>query len=173
MLVQEETKLKNQRIHSIHFISHQEVEKKVGKKHAKGKQGPFKINESSAKIHKKEHKDDKCHFCGKLGHFQKDCLKRKAWFEKKGKPSAFVCFKSNLAEVPYNTWWIDSDCTTHVSNTMQGFLTTQTINPPNEKFVFMGNRVKAPVKAIGTYSLILDTGYHLDLFETLYVHLIF
>ena len=53
---------------------------------------------------------------------------------------------------------------------MQEFLTTQTINPPNEKFVFMGNRVKAPVEAIGTYRLILDTGHYLDLFETFYVH---
>ena len=33
----------------------------------------------------------------------------------------------------------------------------------------MGNRVKAPVEAIDTYSLKLDTGHHLDLFETLYV----
>ena len=33
----------------------------------------------------------------------------------------------------------------------------------------MGNRVKAPVEAIGTYRLILDTGHHLDLFQTLYV----
>ena len=33
----------------------------------------------------------------------------------------------------------------------------------------MGNRVKAPVEVIGTYRLILDTGHHLDLFETLYV----
>ena len=103
-----------------------------------------------------------------LGHYKKDCLKRKAWFKKKGKPSAFVCFESNLAEVPYNTWWIDFGCTTHVSNILQGFLTTQTTNP-NEKFVFMGNRVKAPVEAIGTYRLILDTGHHLDLFQTLYV----
>nr|KYP46272.1 hypothetical protein KK1_032149 [Cajanus cajan] len=44
-----------------------------------------------------------CHFYGKSGHFQKDCPKLKAWFKKK---------------VPYNTWWIDSGCTTHVSNTM-------------------------------------------------------
>ena len=45
---------------------------------------------------------------------------------------------------------------------------TQTIKP-NEKFVYMENRVKAPVEAIGTYRLILDTGNHLDLFQTLYV----
>jgi len=36
----------------------------------------------------------------------------------------YVCFESNLTEVPYNSWWIDSGCTTHVSNMMQGFLST-------------------------------------------------
>ena len=40
---------------------------------------------------------------------------------------------------------------------------------PNERFVFMGNRVKASVETIRTYHLILDTGHHLDLFQTLYV----
>jgi len=44
----------------------------------------------------------------------------------------------------------------------------QTISS-NEKFVFMGNRVKAPVKTIRTYHLKLDTGHHLDLLETLYI----
>ncbi|KAL5757171.1 hypothetical protein ACOSQ2_021917 [Xanthoceras sorbifolium] len=58
MLVQEETRLKNQRTHSIHLA----------------KQGPLKMNESSIQVHKKEHKNYKCRFCGKLGHFQKDCL---------------------------------------------------------------------------------------------------
>ena len=33
----------------------------------------------------------------------------------------------------------------------------------------MGNRVKVPVEAVGTYRLILDTGHHLDLIKTLYV----
>ncbi|KAM1231132.1 hypothetical protein ACFX2F_041302 [Malus domestica] len=33
----------------------------------------------------------------------------------------------------------------------------------------MGNRVKAPVEAVGTFRLILDIGYCLDLFQTLYV----
>ena len=119
------------------------------------------------KIHK-EQKKEVCHFCKKIGHYKKDFLKRKIWFEKKGKPSAYVCFESNLAEVPYNTWWIDSGCTTHVSNTMHGFLMTQTTSP-NERFVFMRNRVKVSSEAIGTYRLILDTGHHLDLFQTLYV----
>jgi transposase InsO family protein len=148
-------------------VNHQEAGKKFGKKHGKGK-GPLKIAESSVGIQKNEVKIKNCYFCGKSGHFQKDCPKRKAWFEKKGKLNAYVCFESNLTEVPHNSWWIDSGCTTHVSNMMQGFVTIQTINP-NEKFVYMGNRMKAPVEGVGTYRLILDTGHHLDLFETLYV----
>ena len=137
------------------------------KKHDKGKR-TLKINDDSLQIQKKISKGNNCHFCGKSRHFQKDFLKRKSLFEKKGELNAHVCFESNLTEVPHNTWWIDYGCTTHVSNTMQGFLTIQTISP-NEKFVFMENRVKAPVEAIRTYRLKLDTGHHIDLMETLYV----
>ncbi|XP_027364268.1 uncharacterized protein LOC113871375 [Abrus precatorius] len=65
MLVQEETRLKNQGNHSIHYVNNQGVGKKADKKHGKGS-GPLKIGESSTKIQKK---NDKCHFCGKSGHF--------------------------------------------------------------------------------------------------------
>ncbi|KAF3680344.1 hypothetical protein FXO38_02351 [Capsicum annuum] len=160
-------RLENQGTHSINFVNHQGAEKK-GKKHGKGQQKQLNVNESSSQVRKKRNKNGKCHFCEKSGHFQKDCLKRKAWFEKKGKPSAFTCLESNLTEVPYNSWWIDSYCTVHISNTMQGFLTIRTINK-NERFVYMGNRVKAPDEVVGTYRLILDTGRHLDLVETYYV----
>ena len=45
---------------------------------------------------------------------------------------------------------------------------TQTIKP-NEKVIFIGNRVIATVEAIGTFRFFLDTDYYLDLFQTLYV----
>ena len=64
------------------------------------------------------------YFCGKKGHVKKDRIKCKAWFEKRGINLSFVYYESNLAEVPSNTWWIDSGATTHVTNLMQGFLTT-------------------------------------------------
>jgi len=116
MLVQEEARLKNQGNYSINYVYNQEVGKKLYKKHGKAKR-PLKINDSFTKFHKKI---DKCHFYGKFEHFQKDCLKRKAWFEKKCKHNAYyVYFESNLTEVPHNSWWIDSGCTTHVSNMMQ------------------------------------------------------
>ena len=45
-----------------------------------------------------------CYFCGKKGHVKKDCNKRKAWLKKRGINLYFVCYESNLAEVPSNTW---------------------------------------------------------------------
>ncbi|KAL6346026.1 hypothetical protein AAG906_025306 [Vitis piasezkii] len=84
MLIQEETRLKKQGICSINLM------------------GLHKVNVLSAQIHKKDHKNGKCYLCKKLGHYHKDSLKCKAWFEKKGKPSAFICFESNLIEIPYD-----------------------------------------------------------------------
>ena len=51
---------------------------------------------------------------------------------------------------------------------MQRFLTIQTISP-NEKLVFMGNRVKVLMEVAETYRSILDIGHYLNLLETLYV----
>ena len=164
ILAQEETRLKKQGGHSINLIGQ-----------GAGKGLKVKANKFKKKSHvkvsqgdKKEQKASKCHFCRKEGHFQKDCLKRKAWFEKKGKYNIFVCFEPNLIVVLNNTWWLNSGATTHVSNTMQGFLTIRTINP-NENFLFMGNCMKALIEGIGTYHLILDNGHHLDLIDTFYV----
>ena len=121
---------------------------------------------------KKENDDYKCHFFKKTGHFKKDFPKRRQWFERKGKSLIkdyyFICFKSNLTEVPSNTWWLDSGATTHISNMMQGFLSIQTINS-NENFVLMGNRVKAPIEVIGTLHLFLDTNKHIGFFQKFYV----
>nr|KYP56649.1 Retrovirus-related Pol polyprotein from transposon TNT 1-94 [Cajanus cajan] len=77
-------------------------------------------------------------------------------------------WNENCIVFPHNTWWVYSGCMSHVSNMMQGFTRIQTISP-NKKFVFMGNRVKVLVEVIETYCLILNTGHHLDLLETLYV----
>ena len=130
---------------AVYYVKNQGVWEKVAKKHGKGK-GPLKIDESSTKIQKE---NDKCHFYGKFGHFQKNCVKRWAWFKKKGEHNAYVCFESKLIEIPHNAWWIDFGCTIHVSNVMKGFLSTRTINP-NEKFIFMGNKEKVLVEVIGT-----------------------
>ncbi|XP_058784065.1 uncharacterized protein LOC131658830 [Vicia villosa] len=84
MLIQEEARLKKSGDHSVNLVGHKGAGKKPWKKNGKVKQGLSKINQSSDQIHKKESSKDTCRFCKKAGHYQKDCLKRKAWFEKKG-----------------------------------------------------------------------------------------
>ena len=95
MLVQEEGRLKQQGTHVAHLTT-QGARKKFGNKSGKGtKRAPPKVNDVQPA--KKKERNDKCHFCGKHGHFQKDCIKRQKWFGKKGKPLGFVTFfKSNL-----------------------------------------------------------------------------
>ena len=62
--VQEETRLKNQQSHSVHLVRHQ-TRSNIEKKHGKGKKkGLYNLHKSS-QIHKKGHKNDKCHFCHK------------------------------------------------------------------------------------------------------------
>ena len=62
-------------------------------------------------------KANRCFFY-KKGHMKKGCTKFQKWLEKKGKPISFVCYESNMVDVIYNTWWIDSSSTIHVSNTL-------------------------------------------------------
>ena len=79
-----------------------ELEKKFMKKHDKGKWS-LKNNDDSLQIQKNVSKGNNCQFCRKSGHFQKDCLKRKSWFEKNGELNAHVCFESNLTVVSHDT----------------------------------------------------------------------
>lgn len=160
MCVQEEVRLKGEGRHTALAVT-QVAMKKKGK--AK-KYPPKKVSGpgESSQAHENNGFTVKCHFCGKKGHVKKDCNKRKAWFEKKGNNLSLVCYESNLVEVPSNTWWIDSGATTHITNSLQGYLSTRKPEE-SERFIYMGNRLKADVVAVGTYRLVLETGHQIDL----------
>ena len=168
MCIQEEVRLRQEGNHTVMMVAQGAQKKKP--KFGKGKKFPPKQNDGPGESSKgqKGNFAIKCYFCGKKGHVKKDCSKRRAWFEKKGMNLSFVCSETNLAEVPSNTWWIDSGATTHVSNSMQGFLTSRKPKE-SERFIYMGNRLKAEVIAVGTYRLHLETGYQMDLMNTFYV----
>ncbi|KAL4340139.1 hypothetical protein GQ457_08G024220 [Hibiscus cannabinus] len=100
-------------------------------------------------------KEFTCFFCKKKGHLKKDCVKYKGWLEKKDKSISLVCFESNMVDVNYNTWWIDSGSTIHVSNSLQGL---KNLREPvgAERHIYSGNKMQSHVEAIGTCELVLS-----------------
>ncbi|CAJ2664638.1 unnamed protein product [Trifolium pratense] len=152
--VQEEERLKREKTESAHLVTGSQNKRKKAA-------GNFSKNKKA----KEQHKESTCFFCKKAGHMKKDCSKYAAWREKKGNFFTFVCSEINLVSVPKDTWWVDSGATTHISMSMQGCLWSR---PPSdaERFIYVGDDNKVAVEAIGTFRLLLKTGFHLDLLET-------
>ena len=99
---------------------------------------------------------------------KKACPKYKKWLEKKGNLISLVCYESNMVHVFHNTWWIDSGSTIRISNTMQGFLNHR--KPmESEGAIYSGNKMPSHVEAVGTYKLVLNSGFVLDLDKTFYI----
>ena len=73
-----------------------------------------------------------------------------------------------MVNVNHNTWWIDSGFTIHVSNTLQGM---QNLRKPvgSEQCIYSGSKMSSRVEAIGTCSLVLSSGFILELEKTFYV----
>lgn len=115
-LIQEETRLKNQLGNeAVNLVTANQGNKKKNKPKKRKEVVAPKALTPNPEI--PETKKPECKFCDQSGHWQKACPKFKAWLERKGNFS-FVCHESNLLEVPKNTWWLDSGCTTHVSNSL-------------------------------------------------------
>jgi len=49
---------------------------------------------------------------------KKKNAKFEKWLEKKSIPISFACYESNIVDINYNTWWIDSGSTIHNSITL-------------------------------------------------------
>ena len=115
MLIQEEQRIKDNKTPTVYLVNHNGASTSGIKKSGggKGKKGST-THKASKGIFKKTSKE-RCNFCRKVGHFQKDCMKRRQWFEKKGMNSVLVCFESHFIDVPNNTWWFDSGSSTHIS----------------------------------------------------------
>ena len=81
---------------------------------------------------------------------------------------SLVCHESFFVEAPSNTWWIDSGSTIHIVNTMQGFLNTRK-PASHEQRVYSGNKLFSQVETVGTFRLILKSGYVLDLDNVFFI----
>ena len=159
--VQEEERLKQEKTESTHLVS---TSKDKNKKRNKDK----KV--ASGLTQKRRHKaqDQGCYFCKTFEHMKKDCTKYHAQRAKKVTLLALVCLEVNLAYVLRNTWWIDSDATTHISISMHGCLSYRASNDV-ERFIYVGDGKLVEVEAIGHFRLLLKTRIYLDLKETFIV----
>ena len=131
--VAEEEKLKREKNESAHLVALRKLnnQKRVEKArkpnfHSHKKSKNFKKSGSEKQKHgngNAKNIDLKCYHCIKKGHKRVDCFKFKTWLEKKKKErdmehdmlSAYVCFESNLVNVPLDSWWLDSGATVHVA----------------------------------------------------------
>ena len=59
-----------------------------------------------------------------------------------------VCFESNIIDVPFNTWWLDSGVTIHAYNSMQAVISRR--SPTSlEQYVYMRDATKVQVDFLG------------------------
>ena len=55
-----------------------------------------------------------------------------------------VCFESNVIDVPFDTWWLDSSITIHVCNSMQEVISKR--NPISfEQYVYMKDDTRVQI----------------------------
>ena len=78
-------------------------------------------------------------------------LSLKEMFDDKSMKSSFL-LETCLVHNPTNSWCVDSRCTNHIYNVLQGFQETKRLNE-GEMFLTLANRSKILVVAIGVSNL--------------------
>ena len=74
--------------------------------------------------------------------------------------SAYVCFESNLVNVPLDSWWLDSGTTVHVATSLQGIRNLRKLSEKESKLK-VGSDIGIDVEHIGIIVLELDFGFQL------------
>ncbi|KAK2991714.1 hypothetical protein RJ640_001217 [Escallonia rubra] len=149
MKISKEERLKSEQPDSAHVaITGPSKGKGKGKKFGKGsvqgnKSASVTKTDKASSSGTKGSSGPRCHFFKDKGHMRKECHKFREWLEKKG-------------------------ATVHITNSLQGFLYVKRLNKGGRN-VLVGNREKAQVKAVGTLRLVLESGFNLDLVDTVYV----
>ena len=59
-----------------------------------------------------------------------------------------VCFESNVIDVSYDTWWLDSGATIHACNYVQAMISKRSPTS-QELYVFVGDDIRVKVSFLG------------------------
>ena len=103
---------------------------------------------------KKNYTKGKCFYYGEKGHWKRNCPKFRAANNKSMKSSFLleICSVQN----PTNPWCVDSGCTNHICNTLQGFEETRKLNE-GDLFLTLADGSKIPVVAVSVYNLCFES----------------
>ena len=152
MCVQEQGRLKQEKLESVNLVSHKKGQSSKSKSDPKDKG-------KGVAIPIKKTGDEKLptyFFCNKKGHIKKECIKYHIWLKKNEGMTSLVCYESNFVNSNnlHNTWWIVSGSTIYVSTVMQGFQSPRKSNG-GELCVYSGNKMSCAIECVGTYRLLL------------------
>ena len=96
----------------------------------------------------------KCFHCGAKGHWKRNCSKFKPANNKDMK-SPFL-LEICLVQNPTDSWCVDSGCTNHICNSLQGFQETKKLNE-GELFLTLPDRSRIPVVVVGVFNLCFES----------------
>ena len=107
----------------------------------------------------------KCFHCGEKGHWKRNCPIFKAT-KNKDMNNTFL-LEICLVQNPMDSWCVDSGCTNHIYNSLQGFQETKKLKE-RELFLTLADGSRIPVVAVGVYNLCFESRF-LILEDCLYV----
>ena len=96
----------------------------------------------------------KCFHCGEKRHWKRNCPKFKA-ANNKGMKSSFL-LEICLVQNPTDSWCVDSGCTNHICNSLQGFQETRKLKE-GELFLTLANGSRIPIVSVGVFNLCFES----------------
>ncbi|GJQ94589.1 hypothetical protein Tco_0005728 [Tanacetum coccineum] len=105
-------------------------------------------------------KDSVCHHYKEVSHWRRNYTSYQAMLKKRKNASVastLGIFTIELSDFPNKTWVYDTGCGTHICNILQGLRESKKLKY-RALSLYMGNRMRAAVKAIASFYLILPSG---------------